>query len=126
MRRHSAWATSAVVEAYGSSLALNLWPAGSAELADVAPERRAAALPRGADGPQHDKLNSPQAARTLAALVERYPTEQATYRALYVKLGLNPDPPDGWKDPIAGPLNGVQPKAQHGGQGRTEIAQERR
>jgi hypothetical protein len=92
----------AVLEAYGSSLALNLWPAGSPQRVDVALERRQ--LRYRVDLMDHNKakLNSAQASRTLAALVGHYPTEQATYRAFYVRLGLNPDPPDTWKDPLPG------------------------
>ena len=48
------------------------------------------------------KLNSSQATKTLAAMVGHYPTEQATYRAFYVRLGFSADPPDSWKDPAPG------------------------
>lgn len=92
----------AVVEAYGSSLALNLWPTQSAERLAVAGERRQ--LRYRVDLMNHNKtrLNSVEATKTLAALVGHYPTEQATYNALYTRLGLPPDPPESWKDPTPG------------------------
>jgi hypothetical protein len=92
----------AVVEAYGSSLALNLWPAGSAERVEVAAERRRLRYRVDLMDRNRLRFNSAQATKTLAALVGHYPTEQATYRAFYVRLGLNPDPPDTWKDPTPG------------------------
>jgi hypothetical protein len=92
----------AVVEAYGSSLALHLWPAGSPERAEVAAERRRLRYRVDLMNRNKTKLNSTQATRTLAGLVGHYPTEQATYRAFYQQLGLNPDPPDNWKDPSPG------------------------
>jgi hypothetical protein len=87
----------AVVEAYGSTLALNLWPVGSPERLEVAAERRRLRYRVDLMDRNQTKLNSPQATKTLAGLVGQYPTEQATYRAFYVRLGLNPDPPDTWK-----------------------------
>jgi hypothetical protein len=92
----------AVVEAYGSSLALHLWPAGSPERAEVAAERRRLRYRVDLNNRNKTKLNSAQATRTLAALVGHYPTEQATYRAFYQQLGLVPDPPDNWQDPTPG------------------------
>jgi hypothetical protein len=91
-----------VVEAYGSSLALNLWPAGSPERAAVAAERRQLRYRVDLMDRNKARLNSPQATKTLVGMVGRYPTEQATYRALYVRLGLDPDPPEDWKDPTPG------------------------
>jgi hypothetical protein len=44
------------------------------------------------------KIDSPQARKTLATLIAKYPTEQTAYRALFVELGLDPDPPAGWSD----------------------------
>jgi len=92
----------AVIEAYGSSLALNLWPAGSPERAAVATERRQLRYRVDLMDRNKVKLNSSQATKTLATLVGHYPTEQATYRAFYARLGLSPDPPATWKDPTPG------------------------
>jgi hypothetical protein len=92
----------AVVEAYGSSLALNLWPSGSPQRVDIATERRQLRYRVDLMDRNKAKLNSSQATKTLAALVGHYPTEQATYRAFYARLGLSPDPPDAWKDPAPG------------------------
>ncbi len=91
-----------MVEAYGTSLALNLWPAGSPQRVAVAAERRQLRYRVDLTHRNRAKLNSPQAARTLAAMVGHYPTEQATYRALYIRLGLDPDPPDTWKEATPG------------------------
>ncbi len=91
-----------VVEAYGSSLALNLWPAGSPQQAEVAAQRRRLRYRVDLTHRNEARLNSPEATRTLAALVGRYPSEQATYRAVYARLGLDPEPPADWKDPAPG------------------------
>ena len=91
-----------LLEAYGSSLALRLWPAGSAENLDVLAERRALRYRVDLMARDAAQLNSPQALDTLADLLPKYPTEQSAFRALYVHLGLKPDPPAGWVDPQPG------------------------
>ncbi len=58
-----------VVEAYGSSLALNLWPAGSPERVAVAAERRQLRYRVDLMDRNKAKLNSPQATKTLAGMV---------------------------------------------------------
>ncbi|HTV79385.1 MAG TPA: hypothetical protein VMF03_14095 [Steroidobacteraceae bacterium] len=92
----------AVVEAYGSSLALNLWPANSPERLAVIAERRRLRYRVELMDRNRARLNSAQATRALAGLVGHYASEQAAYHALYLRLGLNPDPPSNWKDPAPG------------------------
>jgi hypothetical protein len=91
-----------LIEAYGSSLALNLWPAGSAEQQGVLAERRALRYRVDLTTRHAKQLNSPQATSALPGLLAQYPTEQTAFRALYIKLGLQPDPPEGWVDPKPG------------------------
>ncbi|HEX3835456.1 MAG TPA: hypothetical protein VHW25_00710 [Steroidobacteraceae bacterium] len=88
-----------VIEADGSSLALRLWPQDSAERRAVVSERRV--LRYRVDLMTHHatQLNSPHAIGILAGLLTQYPSEQATMHALYVQLGLKPDPPADWVDP---------------------------
>jgi hypothetical protein len=88
-----------VVEANGSSLALRLWPAGSAERLEVIKERQVLRYRVELMTRHAAQLNSPQATGTLAGLLTQYPTQQAAMRALYVHLGLTPDPPANWVDP---------------------------
>jgi hypothetical protein len=85
-------------ELYGSSLAVRLWPAGSPESLEIAAERRTLHYRSDLMTRNAAKINSDGAMRTLAALYARYPTEQTAFRALFVDLGLNPDPPAGWVD----------------------------
>ena len=88
-----------LVEAYGSSLALRLWPEGSAERLEILSERRALRYRADLMARHAARLNSTRSISALASLLMEYPTEQAAYRALFVRLGLNPDPPAGWVDP---------------------------
>jgi hypothetical protein len=88
-----------LVEADGSTLALRLWPAGSAQRLEVLKERRVLRYRVDLVTRHTAQLNAPQAIGTLAGLVAQYPSEQATMRALYVHLGLKPDPPADWVDP---------------------------
>jgi hypothetical protein len=88
-----------LVEADGSSLALRLWPEGTAERLEVVKERRLLRYRADLMTRYATQLNSPQALRALAGLLTQYPTEQTAMRALYVRLGLNPDPPADWVDP---------------------------
>jgi hypothetical protein len=88
-----------VVEANGSSLALRLWPAGSAERVEVIKERQVLRYRVELMTRHAAQLNSPQATNTLAGLLTQYPTQQTAMRALYVRLGFTPDPPAGWVDP---------------------------
>lgn len=87
-----------LVEAYGSSLAIRLWPEGSAERLAVITERRALRYRADLMTRYAERINSPRSVEVLAGLLARYPTEQAAFRALFVRLGLNPDPPPGWVD----------------------------
>jgi hypothetical protein len=87
-----------LLEIYGSSLAARLWPADSAESRSIATERRALHYQMDLMTRNAAKVDSPQATQTLAGYFSRYPTEQAAFRALYVQLGLNPDPPATWVD----------------------------
>ena len=91
-----------LVEAFGTGLALRLWPAGSAESREVAVERRALRYRIDLMGRNAKLLNSPAAMHLLVPLLTRYPCEQAALRAQYVQLGLDPDPPATWQDPGAG------------------------
>jgi hypothetical protein len=95
-------ADTSLFEAYGSSLALHLWPDGSAESRQIAEERRALRYRVELMTRNEKKINSPQAQRILAPLISRYPTEQATYHALFVALGLVADPPANWTENGAG------------------------
>ncbi len=95
-------ADTALFEAFGTSLALRLWPEASAEARAIGAERRALRYRVDLMVREAAKINSPQARKTLATLITRFPTEQAAYRALFVDLGLNPDPPPGWTDAAVG------------------------
>jgi len=95
-------ADTAVLEAYGSSLAIRLWPEGSAESRDIELERRGLRYRVELMTRNTQKVNSPHAQQTLVALISRYPTEQAAYHALFVELGLKPDPPADWTEPVTG------------------------
>ena len=88
----------ALFEAYGATLALRLWPEGSPERQASAAERRALRYRVELMTQYAVKINSPQARKTLASLIARYPTEQAAFRALFIELGLQPDPPSNWTD----------------------------
>ena len=91
-------ADTALLEAYGSTLALRLWPVDSAEGHEIAAERRALRYRVDLMTRYAAKVNPPQARKTLAALIARYPTEQTAYRALFLELGLKPDPPANWTE----------------------------
>lgn len=97
--RHS---DTALVEASGTSLGVGLWPAASAERQEIVAERRALRYRVEVMTRNEAKLNSPETSRMLATLIPKYPSEQTTMRALYVQLGLDPDPPVGWKDQVPG------------------------
>jgi hypothetical protein len=88
-----------LVEADGSSLALRLWAQGSTERMEVVKERRVLRYRVELMARNATQLNSPQAIKALAGLLTQYPTEQTAMRALYVRLGLKPDPPADWVDP---------------------------
>ncbi|HEY4341716.1 MAG TPA: hypothetical protein VGM97_17360 [Steroidobacteraceae bacterium] len=92
-------ADTTLLEANGSSVAMRVWPAGSAERREVISERRALRYRVDLMTRYAKQLNSPQAIDTLAGLIAQYPTEQAAMRALYVHQGLKPDPPTDWVDP---------------------------
>jgi hypothetical protein len=51
---------------------------------------------------QAAKFNSPPATRDLAGYVQRSASEQTALRALFVDLGVAPDPPAGWVDNTPG------------------------
>jgi hypothetical protein len=88
-----------LVEADGSTLALRLWPEGSAEHLEVVKERRVLRYRVDLMTRYAAQLNAPQAISALAGLFAQYPSEQTAMRALYVRLGLKPDPPADWVDP---------------------------
>lgn len=88
-----------VIEADGSTLALRLWPAGSAERLEVIKERQVLRYRVELITRYATQLNSPQATQALAGLLTQYPTQQTAFRALYLRLGLQPDPPADWVDP---------------------------
>jgi hypothetical protein len=88
-----------LLEANGSTLALRLWPEGSAERLEVINERRLLRYRVDLMTRYATRLNSPQALKALADLLTQYPTEQTAMYALYVRLGLPPDPPADWVDP---------------------------
>ncbi len=94
--RHS---DTSVVEADGSSMGLRVWPEGSAERLAVINERQVLRYRVDLMTRYAAQLNSPQATHALAGLLTQYPTQQAAMRALYVRLGLQPDPPSDWVDP---------------------------
>ena len=95
-------ADTSVLEAYGSTLALRLWPEDSAEGRAIAAERRGLRYRVELLTRYATKVNSPQARKTLATMIAKYPTEQTADRALFVALGLDPDPPLSWKDRTPG------------------------
>ena len=95
-------ADTALLEAYGSTLALRLWPLESVEGHAVATERRGLRYRVELATRYAAKVNSPQARMRLATLIARYPTEQAAYRALFLSLGVAPDPPAGWTEQTPG------------------------
>jgi hypothetical protein len=95
-------ADTAVLEAYGSTLALRLWPQDSVEGRAIAAERRGIRYRVELMTRNAAIVNSPQARKTLAALVARHPTEQSAVRALLIDLHLEPDPPVSWTDPTPG------------------------
>ena len=93
----------AVVEAYGSSLALNLWPTQFAATPGRCGRAPPAALPGGSDGPQQGQT---QLRRRRRRLWRRWwgitPPNRRLITRFYTRLGLKPDPPDSWKDPTPG------------------------
>lgn len=89
-------------EGFGSGLAMRLWPEGSAQRRAVAAETRGLHYRMDLMNSNAAKLDSPRATRALAALYPKYPTEQSAFRAWYVDMGLNPDPPAGWVDHTPG------------------------
>jgi hypothetical protein len=89
-----------VVEAEGSSLALRVWPEGSPERLEVMKERHVLRYRVELMTHYASQLNSSQASNALAGLLTQYPTQQTVMRALYERLGLKPDPPANWVDPL--------------------------
>jgi hypothetical protein len=82
----------------GLSLATRLWPEGSAERAEITAERRALHYRTDLMTRNEGKLNSVAALTTLATLLGQYRTEPEAFRALFIGVGLNPDPPADWVD----------------------------
>jgi hypothetical protein len=95
-------ADTVLFEAYGTTLALRLWPEGSAESQQITMERRAVRYQMEEMGRFAAKFNSPAATRALAGYVQNYPTEQTALRALFTNLGVAPDPPANWVDSSPG------------------------
>jgi hypothetical protein len=89
-------------EAYGTTLALRLWPEGSPESQQITTERRAVRYRTEEMSRFSAKFNSPAATRALAGYVQNYPTEQTALRALFTNLGVAPDPPANWVDSSPG------------------------
>ena len=91
-----------LLEAYGSTLAIRLWPEGSAESQQITLRRRALRYRTEEMSRLAAKFNSASAARALAGYVQRYPSEQSAMRALFIELGVAPDPPANWVDNTPG------------------------
>lgn len=85
---------------YGNRLAVRLWPAGSARANEVAAAGRGLAYQMDVMRRNPDQLESPRAQQLLTSLYPRYPTEQDMIRALYIALGLQPDPPAHWRETV--------------------------
>jgi hypothetical protein len=95
-------ADTVLLEAYGSTLGISLWPAGSTQSLQITAERRGLRYRMEEMSRLPAKFNSPAATRTLAAYVQRYPSEQTALRALFADLGVAPDPPPKWVDDTPG------------------------
>jgi hypothetical protein len=95
-------ADTVLFEAFGTTLALRLWPEGSAESQQITLERRGLRYRMQQMSNLAAKFNSPTATRDLAGYVERYPTEQSALRALFTNLGVAPEPPANWVDNTPG------------------------
>jgi hypothetical protein len=85
---------------YGNRLAVRLWPSGSARSTEIVAAGRALAYQMDVMRRNSDRLDSPTALQALARLYPHYPTEQSVIRALYVVLGLQPDPPAHWHETV--------------------------
>jgi hypothetical protein len=88
-----------LVEAFGTTLALRLWPQDSAQNREIRAERRGLSYRADLMSRNRAKFSSAEATRSLAACLVQFPTEQAAFRALISKLGFDPDPPADWKEP---------------------------
>lgn len=95
-------ADTVLIEAYGSTLAIRLWPEGSAESQQITRQRRGLRYRTEEMTRLAAKFNSPSATRALAGYVQRYPSEQTALRALFTDLGVPPDPPANWVDNTPG------------------------
>lgn len=95
-------ADTVLLEAYGSTLAIRLWPVGSAQRQQVLSQRRVVRYRIDEMSRYPAKFNSPGATRALARYVQRYPSEQLALRALFAELGVPPDPPAKWVDAAPG------------------------
>jgi hypothetical protein len=93
---------SMLIEAFGSTLALRLWPEDSAQARAIQVERRTLSYRADLMARNTTLLNSAAATRALAGYLVQYPTEQGAFRALLLKLGLVADPPPDWQEPPAG------------------------
>ncbi len=91
-----------LLEAYGSTLAIRLWPAGSEQLQRIIAQRRVVRYRMDQMGRNSAKFNSPAATRALAGYVQRYPSEQLALAALFAELGVPPEPPAKWVDDAPG------------------------
>ncbi len=95
-------ADTVLFEAYGTTLAIRLWPEGSAESQRIITERRGLRYRMDAMSRLSAKFNSPAATRDLAGYVQRYPSEQSALGALFAQLGVAADPPPNWVDNTPG------------------------
>jgi len=89
-----------LVAMYGNRLAVRLWAESSARRAQLAVAGRPLEYQMDLMRSNSDALDSPRALQLLAMLYPHYATEQGVIRALYVKLGLRPDPPVHWRQKV--------------------------
>jgi hypothetical protein len=95
-------ADTVLFEAYGTTLAIRLWPEGSTESQQITVERRGLRYRMEQMRRFAAKFNSPAATRALAGYVQRYPTEQTALGALFADLGMPTEPPANWVDNTPG------------------------
>ena len=95
-------ADTVLFEAYGSTLALRLWPPGSEQSQAIVRQRRALRYRSEQMLRLHEKFNSPAATRALAGFVQHAASEQMALKALFADLGVPPEPPASWVDDTPG------------------------
>jgi len=95
-------ADTSLFQMVGMSLGTRLWPEGSVERAQIAAERRALHYRTDLMTRNEGKVNSVAALRSLATLLGQYRTEQEAFHALFIGVGLDPEPPADWVDHTPG------------------------